>query len=237
MIVVAVNVARRPKHHTFTLIQKKSNDACPTSTTCTVTALTAVGTNHVLVGYAWPSTTQTLTASASGAGTWIHSTSPSCAASTLGFGVDAVYILSTTSAAPTTISFVLSASSTSGWHVEVREYSFTGSSTQFDTCASASDTLCTTCAGVALTLSGANDVIVQAYNPAVTCSAITAPYGNLNTDGSGGVCSADSLNTTSGTAPNWTTVSGAGEKSGIAIKEITTVTCKHALMLLGAGCG
>lgn len=226
-----------PKHHTFTFIQKKSNDACGTATTsCVISGLTAVGTGHLLVGVAWmTNATGTAATGASGAGTWVHSTSPSCSGNNGVFGTDQVYILSTTSAAPTSITVFITGSATA-WHAEVREYSFTGTSTQFDTCGGASDTTCTSCNGVGLTLSGANDVIVQSENPAVTCSAISGGYGNLNTDGSGGVCSADLLNTIVGTAPVWTTGSGTSMVSGMAIKEISSSSCPHLLATLGVTC-
>lgn len=218
---------------TLTFIQKKSNDACAAGTSCVVSGLSAIGTGRLLIGIAWFSNASgQAAAGVSGAGTWVHSTSPSCSGANGSFASDSVYILSTSAAAPTSITIFLAATAT-GWHAEVREYSFTAGPLTFDTCAGASDATCTSCLGVGLTLTGANHVVVQYVNPAATCSAINLSYGNLNTNGAGGVCSADLLNTTSGAQPTWTTASGTSMVGGIAIAEAATIPPQRSLMGVG----
>lgn len=73
-------------------------------------------------------------------------------------------------------------------------------------------------AGATLTLSGANDAIVQALEYTSAISAISAPYtAPADFPGSNGVAGA--INTASGTAPTWTSSgSGEGPLVGIAFK-------------------
>jgi len=86
--------------------------------------------------------------------------------------------------------------------IRVWEYSFSGSAASFDTAGtyglggSSSTQL-----GVALTLSGSNDVIIQTNIFASQATSSITTYGNFSATFGG---TADLENTASGAAPTWT---------------------------------
>lgn len=132
----------------------------------------------------------------------------------------------------TSVTLTMNAAGTDG-NFEFIEYSYTGSSVSFDvagTVADGSEPTGTSQPGVTLTLSGTNDVIVQSFNGnnfSKVVSAISGSYttpadfvsGPANMMNFYGV--AGWINTTSGTAPNWTTTGSTtqGFVMAVAFKE------------------
>lgn len=206
---------------TFTLVQSPENTACPSGNATCVITVASTGTGNLLDISAFYSSTATISSASGACPSWVH---PSGTHGTDGstFSNDMIYCLASTSGV-TSISVTLSAAPTGAWHAQLREIHFTGPSVSVDAGtpngANAFRTPATTApAGVTFTISGANDAMVQAINPAGTCSAITT-YTNIDTDGSGSVCSAVLLNSASGSPPTWTTTSGTACVSGIAFTE------------------
>jgi hypothetical protein len=203
---------------TFANIQKPCNTACPTSgTTCAVT-VTSTGTGHIMVAIAFRDTagaTQTIS-SVSGAGTWVHPTGANGVDATAGSS-DSAYNLSSTSGV-TSITLTLSAAVATTWAACVEEYSFTASGVAFDVAGSRDQsTAAANFTGVGLTLAGGNQLIVQYGNDSGTCSGVSAGYGDTVFPNNN--CLADALNTSSGTAPTWTSTSGRAALGAIAFKE------------------
>lgn len=89
-------------------------------------------------------------------------------------------------------------------------------------------------AGIGLTLTGSNDVIVQYVNYGTNATAISGTY-TSPADFPGGSGVAGSINTSSGTAPTWTATSSTGALGALALKE-TGGAVKHCtLSLMHAG--
>lgn len=215
---------------TFTLVQFKYNDSlgggtggssCDNATTgvCNVT-VSALGSGHLVacVGFFAHSVAVTVSCTAT-SNTFTHCAGAhGCAFgnSTAGF-LDAAYVLSSTSGA-TNVACTSSLSSLAYLGCGVYEYSYSGSSISFDTSNGAIDTACTTCAAQALTLTGTTDVIIQTGIPANSLTAISGAYTNPAQFYSG-AGNAGRINTTDGTAPNWTqNVSGQVTVMAIAFK-------------------
>jgi hypothetical protein len=105
------------------------------------------------------------------------------------------------------------------WRISATEYSFTASSIAFDVVGNRDQsTNSTSPLGVALTLSGSNDVIYQLDGTGVP-SAISSPY-NTYADFGAHLGAASSINTNSGAAPTWTQSNNHAALSGIAFKEV-----------------
>lgn len=214
-----------PSWGTWALIQHPNTTLCTAGTTCNLT-VTSTGTGHVLIGVLLQATTTAAISSVSGGGTWVHPAS--CSASdTNGGSVDVAYVLSSTSGTTTiTVTSTKSFVSQNGvW--EVGEYSFTASPAVFDACGTpASRTTGTTIAGAAISLTGTNDVIIQAIGCGQTCSTSATggfvgatPWLSPN-DFPGGDGVGGSINTSSTTAPNWAqSPTATAAVTAIAIKE------------------
>jgi hypothetical protein len=209
--------ALHPLGATWALVHSASNASCSAGTTCTVT-VTSTGAGNLLVGTVLVGNTGLTISSVSGGGTWTHCGTCQMFNATAG-GTDASYTLSSTSGA-TSIVFTLSASNSGGaWVAAVLEYSYTAGPISFDAASTRNQsTASASQAGVALTLTGSNDVIVQTATEQSSASAISAPYTQPALFPSGdGVAGA--INTASGTAPTWTATSGQAGLMGIAFKE------------------
>jgi hypothetical protein len=214
----------------WAMVQHVSNTSCArNSSTCTVT-IGATGAGHVLVAAIWANWPAGSTiASVSGAGTWNLCPAGACQITSTNFLGDMAYNLSSTNGITSiTITFGAAGCTAGGchWAAEVIEYSFTGSSASEDNANFTSDTSCTTCAGRDFSgaLSGTNDVIVQLGVADNALTAITSPYTNPADFLTGGGI-AGSINTTDGSAPNWTQSIAAGmAASALAISENPIVT-------------
>lgn len=195
--------------NTFTLIQHNAAYDSNGTTTYTFTPTSAIGTGHLAVLIVTNSSNQNryLTA-VSGGGTWVIPTAATpngCQASTAsGSSISCAYNLNTSS----TSSLALTFSTASNYGVQIVEYSFTLGSTSLDNIGSAVDSSSsTTLNGVAPSLTGTKDVIIQAIVGSATSggpSSIDHSYGNLLTLGNTYAGTADLENTVSSATPVWT---------------------------------
>ena len=213
LLLISLLFFALPARATWALVQHPSTTGC-NGTTCAVT-VTSTGAGHLLVFAALIGNTTSTLSSVSGDGTWTVC-GASCRSVSSVTTTEMGYILSATGGA-TTITGTLSA--TSPWSAAVLEYSYTSGPISVDAQGHREQTTGTTsCAGVTLTLTGTNDVIVQIANPSGSISAVTSPY-TSPADFPGGNGVAGSINTTSGTAPTWTQTSSTDALSAIAFKE------------------
>jgi len=209
----------------FATADIQSVRATGSGTTC-VMAVSATGSGNLLVfGVdSLGGSNFTITAAATGAGTMTLCAASACHlfAGTSAYNIDSGYVLSATGGV-TSLTATVSGTPSGTWNCWVKEISHTGVVT-YDTAGTRGPISCASpCAGVALTLGGSNDIIVQLCDGGPNCTAVTSPYSS-NVTFSGGEGYASSLNTNSGTAPNWTTTSGPGNMilNAIAFKETLT---------------
>lgn len=179
-------------------------------TTCTLTLSTpTVAGDSLIVGYFNPP--GATVSSPTGDSAWTKCTSPTCTVSDAGVGQwDAYYIANATGGAST---ITCNEPTQPGWFCRLYVIHKSSGTPVFDTSGSIDDASCTSCSGVALTLTGSNDGIVQMAVGANPITAVTT-YGNTNFLNDFGMASL--LTTSSGTAPTWTQ-SSAGAAVGIAI--------------------
>ncbi len=213
LLTLAILLLPLSARATFTLVQNPTN-TCGGST-CAIT-VSATGANDlgVLIAIDDTGTPGNFISSVSG-----FTVPTSCQASGDSGSVSCAYDLSLPSG---TTGFTLTMAASGTYFIQFWEYSSTHTFV-YDTGGTVIDNLgvIEPWPGVALTLSGTNDVIIQTlsnYNSETM--TISSPYGNLS--GSGYVWAADSENTNSGTAPTWTTGGGSATRhteGAIAIKE------------------
>lgn len=221
-----------PSHATWTLVQHPRNNNCASTTTCTITLTQNTGTGHLIViGLTVFSTSGTPTISSvnAGAGTFVANVSACSIHAGAGSqtGVSCTYTLASVSGAASITINYSNGNATSGFtRAAAFEYSFTGSSIALDTANKADDGTATNPAGVALTLTGTNDIIAQYVCTAGTASAISGAYTNP-ADFQGGDGWAGAINTTTGTAPTWTaTATGSSvSAAAIAFNEVSNGHC------------
>ena len=202
---------------------------------CSVT-VSALGTGHLIVcmfSNQSSVTGSTMTCNGSGCGTWVAGTGCAVTNTNQGVSSDCAYVLSSTSGSTTitqtypgsgsifhrTITCAEMASSV-GAAFDVAntvdpEGTFSGGNTT----------------GVALTLTGSNDFIMQQFNGSqtgTTPSAISGAYTSwLDTSQSAqAVATAGAINTAVGTAPTWTTSSTHYTENAIAFKETSVAAAK-----------
>jgi hypothetical protein len=181
------------------LIQSVTNTACASSTTC-ATTVASTGTGHLLVAVA----------NAGSFSATISSVSGGCSVSWVAAGLhnnrsDAAYCLSSSSGA-TSITITWSVANAAD-SVFIAEYSTSSGPFLFDTSGITAGTLCSPCTGQALTLSGANDVIIQwvSNHNSASFSAISGAYTSPAIFlGTSLDAYAGAINTNIGTAPSWT---------------------------------
>lgn len=184
-----------------------SNAVCPTSgTTCSVTLNQTIGAGHLVVvwGSNYTVTASHITGLSAGAGTATLCPSSTCAGfDSSQIADDFAVILSASSfAGPMVITWSQAFTANNGV-AEVREYSFTNGPVSIDGNGGTRDQSsgASSIAGVAMSPTGASDLIVQGIAGSDNCSAITT-YTHSDFLSGNGI--ADLLNTTSGTAPTWT---------------------------------
>lgn len=203
---------------TFTNGQDVINGSCSSSsTTCAITVTSTTAGDAGVVEINYGHTAQVNVTGVTG-GTWVVGTgcATSCSSfdSTASGGISGGYTLSLTGGS-TTITVTVSVAPSFGWSAEFREASFNNGPLLVDKTGNKAITTNTVNpTGVALTLTGSNDFIVQGVVYTTTCTAISGSYTNLS-----GLVSAVLVNSTSGTAPTWTCPSGNGALNAIALKE------------------
>jgi hypothetical protein len=224
-------VVPRVNAGTWSLVQVKDATSC--SNPCAIT-VTSTGSGNQAVVFAINGDAVTIGAITS-AGTWTHPTGGgSCANgnATTGF-VDCSYIASLTSGV-TSISVPFTGTTINSMSVYYFEFSSTGSPAFDVSGSSLTTTACTSCPGVALSLTGTNDAIATIASCGGTCSAVGSPYSSqlsfLNGNGF-----ADALNTTNGRA-TWTQTSGEISTAAVAFKDTSSGSTKVCtLAATGAG--
>jgi hypothetical protein len=180
---------------------------------CTVN-VEPVGAGHTLIAVGFSGNLTVRTLSSVSGETWTHCAGANgCSFGSIGgtaflfqdlrgIWLDASYVLSATGGEET-LTCTLSGTSAGYIACGIYEYSYSGASVSFDTSNGTTDFSCTTCAGIALTLSGSRHLIVQAAVPIKPLSAISGSYTNP-AKFYDGVGNAGWVNATDGTAPNWT---------------------------------
>lgn len=211
-------------HATWSLIQHPNNTGCA-GTSCVVTT-TSTGASHLIVVVKLTGTTGTtitgVTSSGGTAMTWVHC--PSCAASVTGATADVYYTLASTSG---NTSFTITTSASGSGIGEVIEYATTSGPPIYDTSAVRNQSVAAAPTSVALTLTGTNDVIVQATYWGGTVTGAPAPYSSP-ADFPGGDIIVGALNTASGSSVAFTpTTTDVGAFAGIAFKETVTTVTHH----------
>jgi hypothetical protein len=209
----------------FGLVQNPVYSACSASSaTCAVTVSSTCSNHFLAITALNGSGTAVYLSSVSGgcSGTWQVPTGTQYPGiSVQGNGSDA-YCLSSTSGV-TTINITWSSASPGLSTVQVWEESFTGTSVILDAGPSGgvgtvnNGAANTTQPGVALTLAGSNDLIIQmqSISTANTINSVST-YSNFSSFGANNVATADLENTTSGSAPTWI-FSGSATSRGNAI--------------------
>lgn len=184
------------------MVQRVANiTGCTAFSTSCATTVASTGAGNVIVMGVRLANSTTITSTSGGGTSVLCGVTCQNGNSASGF-VDVAYILSSTSGVTSiTLNFGTSTSA----DVFIWEVSSTTTVT-LDTSSSALRTAnCTSCAGVGLTLTGANDAIFTVAACAQTCSAISGGYtADPATPWPNGNGMARLINTTTGTAPNWT---------------------------------
>jgi hypothetical protein len=187
----------------YTFVQATSGTGlCITPCTFTVNS---TGTGHLLYLQGTIFSTSSFITSVSGAcsgGGWVIPVASQI--SVIGDGsLSSAYCLSSTSGATS-----ISITTTNNARVRFWEYS-ASNPPAFDVCGTVNNSVAATLQpGVALTLATSQEVIIQTSLGTANITAISSPYGNFLNFGGVQLGSGDNQNTSSGTAPNWTMVSG-----------------------------
>jgi Putative Ig domain len=221
-LALALLLLVAPASATITMVQHPANTSCGTSvSTCAVT-MTATGVGHALLVMAQFQDTATAISSVSGGAGFVVCSNCHATDATAVRGIDAAYATYATSSV-TTVTVTFSATCTAA-QVEVVEYSYTGDALAFDVSGNAVRAAATSISGVGLSLntvpssSFSNHVIIQGISSGGTVSAVTT-YTNP-ADFSTNAGTAGLINTTSGTAPTWTTTSARAVVAAMAFREV-----------------
>jgi hypothetical protein len=197
------------------VVQNTTNTSCSASSATCVITVSSTGSNHGAI--IWGASSSDFISSISDSSAWV--VPAGCAKSGSSRHLSCAYTLSLASG-ETSITINWSNSSPGGSpYGQFLEISYTGNGLVFDSPGGGiTETSCTSCPGVALTLTGNNDIVSQSiYLNASNYSSVSGGYGNQKT--ATNWASAYLLNTTSGAAPTWTwqaTASGAGAAIALA---------------------
>jgi hypothetical protein len=213
LLVVASNA------RAFTKTQVAHIAAGCTVSPCVV-ALTATGTNHLLaVGMTGNIPTTTLGAPPAAAcnGSWIHAPNAPATSAT---NVDDAYYCLNSASGITSFSQPVAGISSGTVDITVWEATPTLSTVAFDSDGKITDSTCTSCAGVALTLSGNSDFIIVLSGGSGIVSGLTGAGFTLDGITNFGDGFGSAMTTGSLTAPTtWTTTSGTQEAYALAFQE------------------
>lgn len=202
---------------TWTLVQNLNNFTCTTAS-CSKTGVTTTA-GDLLVLCSAISATSPSYSSASGDGTWTHPTGVAGVQGT--YATDCVYRLSATGGTGLTINFTWTGSSVVGNDIEFYEVRRSTGTATYDV-GNKATSVCTSCTGPALTLTGTSDFIAQIglfYN---TFTAPGAPWTNPSDLDNGGNIHAGflgALNQSSGSAITWSqSTSSVATMSALSFK-------------------
>jgi hypothetical protein len=232
-----------PAWATFKLIQHVPGTSTSSSgiKSLGVTVSSTGSGDVIIVVFAAAANTKTLSGvtcrpnACTGANAFVHCSSCVGAYSTA-VSTDIYYTLDS-EGGDTTITPAFTDTAGSALSVDIFEYSFSGSSVAVDSGSpnggNVHNSTHTLRGGVALTIDGSNDLIVQGFgmSSAVACRAVSSPYSTtadfVRSDagaGSSYSCYAASANTASGTAPTWTFAGNSfSAGSALAIAEFLAV--------------
>jgi hypothetical protein len=210
----------------WTIVQKAVHSACGVSNTCTVTGLNPLGAGHVGVLIA-PMAGSTTMAFSSGSGGGSYSACPvfpaaNACTKVLNLGgsnwAASIVAYNLTTASGGTTAAMTTTGTMVGWDLFFVELAWSGASDSFDT--GGSNTIvtpCSSCAGVALTLAGSQEAIIQLCNTGSSCTAISGgTYGNFLNDSDNDAI-AIQINSNNGAAPTWTQSPAADLQLAVAI--------------------
>lgn len=165
---------------TWTLVHDTYNDSATGTcgaglTSCTTTIPAVTAGNVLIVGVA--DTINVGISSVTGDSTWTHCSNCSVFNNTgANILLDIAYVASATGGGT---SIVTNFSTNVGTFVlvDISEWHRSSGTATFDTSNNVNDTTnCTACNGVPLTLTGASDLVYQAFSPQQTLGAINSPY-------------------------------------------------------------
>jgi hypothetical protein len=227
-----------PVHHTWTLSQVKDNTT-GSGTTVAVTVV-STGSGHLLVAGLLDGTTgDTISAVTAAActGSWTHATNTVVSLTGAG-SADLYYCLNSASGQT---SITITHTSCTICVGVIWEAASTLGNIAVDAGATPSgnhtDSACTSCAGVALTLSGNNDFIAALAVCGATCSGVTGTGWTNDLSNPTGDGVAHGITSGSQTAPTtWTGTSGIIGSNAAAFQETASGgACTPELAILGVG--
>jgi hypothetical protein len=205
----------------WTLVTYASAQCGGPTATCTVTLPVATRSDTLLVAISTANTIQVgpgSIASVAGGGSWVYE--PSCFATMLDYGViDCAYAVASVAGATTiTINY-----SGEGNHVqaEVLEYEYPGATLALDNVGVVMRGDTANPQGVALALSGGDDVVVEALSYNDTITAIGLPYdspADFRDDGGNAIGVGGALGVVTASQPTWSAAFGSGQALAIAFK-------------------
>lgn len=191
---------------------------CGSCTTTSFSLPATTGTNHILYVGDNEGGTGGGISSITGGGTWVAPAGCAISDVAVGFGVSCAYALSSSSG---TSSITLNFNGSAQQHVFFY-YEYSCSATASVDTSGAFDESSNTSpmVGIALTLSGTNDIIYQNIRSAFSApTGISSPYGEFNNDTGAQSAWATAENTTNGSAPTWTNGTAQKWEAGaLAIK-------------------
>jgi hypothetical protein len=213
-----------PSWATWGVVQHTIGSAACTSTnqTCNLPVSSTGNNDLIIVGLVIAANGEYITAISDGSSSYVVNSGAlagnACAGQDAApLGSDCGYTLSSVSG-KTSITVTRTDATSHIWRVSATEYSFSAASIAFDVVGKRDQSSnCTSCAGVALTLTGTNDAIYQ-IDASGLPSAITT-YSPA--DFAAHIGAASLINTNSGTAPTWTQSNNPSALSAIAFKEVT----------------
>ena len=191
------------QHQMFSTAGSTGSGSCAAGTaTCTVN-VSAIGAGHLLICLPHGTSVSGVNSCSGDGDSWNNE----CCLITGGNQtIDLWWVLSSNGGGTSvTCNF---ASTSTYKECGLREYSLSAGSPVSDSTNTGFCFTSPSCAGLGLSISGSNEIIIQSIFPSTSTSAITGTYGNLDVSTSGGGF-ADRLNTADGTAPSWT-VGGSG---------------------------
>lgn len=227
LLAVLTFLLSTPAWATWSLVNANTCNPSCSGTTCVVSVATTT-TGNVLAALYVGNASSTITGVTGG--TFTHCSGCSGGSS----GTDFLDMGGTLSATGGNGTITVTISPTaSSWAACVSEWHSTNGAGVVDTQATHADTACTTCAAPALTLTGSNDLIIQAAGCTNTCATSAtagfvgaAPYTNP-AQAPGGAGWGAALNQATYTAPNWSqNTSGAVQVAAWALKENAVISVR-----------
>jgi hypothetical protein len=200
----------------FTLVHSSpATIGCSGTSTCSVALTGPMSANNLATVQCIAGSAVTIS-SVSAGGTLIPVASTESGSSSTGYNTGGYIYPTTATAGPIVVTF--SAAMGSGTSCNIREYSISAGTPQLDWAHSTLNTGTTSLLGETPVFGGSNDLVVQSASTSYGRVSAISSYtdGAFNASGSRGF--ADSLNTTSTTAPKWTVTTGSGNAaiSGMA---------------------